>query len=145
MKIQRILCPIDFSDCSKKALEYAQLFAQGQNEEVILFHVVEPYVLPIEYGIAPVPYVELESKVKENAERELEAIAKEYFPKSKVQRRVVMGRASEVVLNEAREKKVDLIVMGTHGRTGLSHLFMGSTAERVVRLAPCAVLTVRGG
>lgn len=144
MKIQKILCPVDFSDYSKKVLEYAQLFAPGQGEEVILLHVVEPYVLPIEYGIAPVPYVELESKVKENAEKELNLFAKKYFPKSKVQNLVVMGRASEVILAEAKEKKLDLIVMGTHGRTGLSHLFMGSTAERVVRLAPCAVLTVRG-
>lgn len=143
MKIQTILCPVDFSDCSKDALPYAKSFAESQKAGIILLHVVEPYVLPIEYGLAPIPYVELEAEAKKNAIAQLEKIGKQFFSGMKVEYLVGAGRSSEVILETAKNRKADMIIVSTHGRTGFSHLFLGSTAEKVVRQATCPVLTVR--
>lgn len=144
MKMQKILCPVDFSDASKKALRWARSLAESQGSEIVLLHVIEPYVLPIEYGLAPMPHIELDEQAKKNALDGLQKLAASELPKIKVQTLVQFGRAADVVVTLAKEKAADLIVIATHGRTGVSRMFLGSTAERVVRLAPCPVLSVRG-
>lgn len=143
MKIQKILCPVDFSEASKKALEWARSLAEGQKAEILLLHVIEPYVLPIEYGLAPMPHVDLDDQAKKNASEELQKLAAKSLPQLKVQPLVQFGRAADVIVALAKDKAADLIVIATHGRTGVSRMFLGSTAERVVRIAPCPVLSVR--
>lgn len=143
MKIQKILCPVDFSDASKRALEWARALAEAQGAEILLLHVIEPYILPIEYGLAPMPHVELDDQAKKNALGELKTLSEKSLPKIKTQTLVHFGRAAESIVSLAKEKSCDLIVISTHGRTGVSRMFLGSTAERVVRLAPCPVLSVR--
>jgi len=145
MKIRKILFPTDFSDSSRKAAEYAAGLARAQGAEVVLLHVIEPYVLPIEYGLAPMPRVELDREAQENSRIELENWARKYFGKGRASAHVGMGRAAEWIVETARKHRCDLIVLGTHGRRGFSRLFLGSTAERVVRLSPCPVLTVPAG
>lgn len=143
MKVKKILCPVDFSDCSKQAFPYAKMLAESLGAEVMLLHVFEPYVLPLEYGLAPIPFFEIEAEAKRNSQTQLDQIAKEDFSGVKVTSLIGAGRSSDVILQTVKTHEADMIVLSTHGRTGLSHAFMGSTAEKVVRTANCPVLTVR--
>jgi universal stress protein A len=143
MKIQRILCPVDFSDRSRQAVEYARGFAETFQSEIHLLHVIEPIIYPIEYGVAPTPHLDLEETARTNAEVELKRLVENSTRGIATKIWVRIGRAAEAIVDVAKDAKVDLIVMATHGRTGVSHLFLGSTAERVVRLAPCPVLAAK--
>ena len=145
--ITRILVPVDFSAHSDRALHYAATLAGRVGASVQLLHVVED---PFKTGgaFAGEIYVPsfpamIETFINE-AGRRLESLKIAMFPRdSQVETKVVVGRAAHAIVDEAATG-IDLIVMGTHGRAGFSHLFLGSVAERVVRTAPCAVLTVRG-
>jgi nucleotide-binding universal stress UspA family protein len=143
MKMQRILCPVDFSERSRQAVEYARGFAETFKSEIHLLHVMEPIIYPIEYGVAPTPHLDLEETARANAEAELRKLAETAARGVKTQIWVRIGRAAEAIVDVAKDASVDLVVMATHGRTGVSHLFLGSTAERVVRLAPCPVLAAK--
>lgn len=145
MRLNRILCPIDFSEPSRAALEHAADLASIGGGEVVVFHVVEPVVYPVEYGMAPVPSIDLESTATSNARDRIDELSADVFAgRAKYQSRVVLGRADQAICDEAEDNQIDLIVLATHGLTGLKHLLLGSVAERVVRLAPCPVLTVKG-
>ncbi len=141
--MRKILCSADFSKASEAAFPYAKVLALNGGAEVYLLHVIEPYILPIEYGLAPMPYAEIEDEIKTNTTAQLEKIAKKYFRGVKTKTLIRWGLVSSTILDLTKREKIDLIVMGTHGRTGLSHVFLGSTAEKIVRLASCPVLTVR--
>jgi len=142
-KVQRILVPVDFSEPSKKSLEYAYYFAQRFDAKIDVLHVWKP----TEYtGDAMVtltrsePELTLSTFLRNHADQQLTAFLKD-MPHSN--RMLESGDAAQVIAKVAREGGYDLIVMGTHGRTGFSHMMMGSVAEKVVRLAPCPVLTYR--
>lgn len=135
LRLQRILLPVDFSECSRKALQYAVSFARQFHAEVVLLHVVE--VVPVEGHTVAV-------EIREEAARQLSEWRKEIVSRATVKAVVTEAHsAHEAIVEAARESNVDMIVLGTHGRTGLAHLVLGSTAERVVRHAPCPVLVVR--
>ncbi len=142
---KKILVPIDFSDAARAALEYAvALRATGGSIE--LFHVLErpsyfgPEILMVSGAEA---LASIEQFAAEQAEAELRLLVEQLGMRgvSNVHYRVTRGVPAERIVEEATE--FDLIVMGTTGRTGLAHLLAGSVAEKVVRLAPCPVLTVR--
>jgi universal stress protein A len=142
MEIRRILAPTDFSEPSKKAIAYAFELAQTSEAKLVLLHVVEP----VDYPMRSYPH--LVTTMMDYLERQAHLDLAQMLPeaqdvKVEVVRRVVRGIPYRTIVEVAEAEKVDLIVMATHGRTGLSHLVMGSVAERVVRTAPCPVLTIR--
>ena len=145
--ITRILVPVDFSPHSDHALQYAATLAGKVGAAVRLLHVVEDTLLTNAFtGEAYVALPqELLPAIVEQAGKRLVSLKDRVFPHgADVQTKVVLGRPSHSIVEQATDGAFDLIVMGTHGRSGFSHMFMGSVAERVVRTSPCAVLTVRG-
>jgi nucleotide-binding universal stress UspA family protein len=145
VQIRRILLPTDFSTAGAPATEYACSLAEKYGAELHLLHVI-PDALPIivpEYGSA-VWTEELIEQAEAAAQKSLEKLPPPgRGARFDVIRATRRGIAHAEITRYARENDVDLIVMGTHGRTGLMHVLLGSIAERTVRLAPCAVLTVR--
>jgi len=138
--LERILVPTDFSDCSERARSYACELAKRFGSELHLLHVVPPVSLPGYVG--PVPDELLHPE--EGARQELERWNDPAFEHAKrVVRSVTTGTPFVEIVRHARDQDVDLIVIGTHGRSGLTHMLLGSVTEKVVRKAPCPVLTVR--
>jgi nucleotide-binding universal stress UspA family protein len=139
--VTRMLVPVDFSDCSRDALEYGTLIAQRSNVSMKLLHVLEP----VSYG--------LDFTLPQMAQRESSKIAITKRLSDFVCALSSLGLASDFlisgglpadsILDAARAQSVDVIVMGTHGRRGLSHALFGSVAESVLRRSSCPVLTVR--
>jgi nucleotide-binding universal stress UspA family protein len=144
MDIRLILAPTDFSEFSKQAVESAYALAQTFGAKLLLLSVVELPSFPIE-GFAPSTRgAMLLDDLQRQASLDLAQVLPETpDPKVEVTRQVVVGAPYRKIVEVAEAEQVDLIVMATHGRTGLSHLMMGSVAERVVRTAPCPVLTIR--
>lgn len=143
--IQRMLVPTDFSAASDLALEYAVDMARRYGASMDLLHVLEE---PIHTTAYPDGYfVELPAlrqQMTEQAEGRLDQDAKKCAAANVDARtRVVVGRPATAITQEASDRGADLIVMGTHGRSGFAHFVLGSVAERVLRSAPCPVLTVR--
>ncbi len=130
LPIRTILHPTDFSECSGHAFQLACSLARDHGARVIVLHVI------------PVPLVQEKRLYREEVERELNRLV---APDSKVPvaHQLEEGDAITQILRVAQETSCDLIVIGTHGRTGLGRLVMGSVAEQVLRKASCPVLTVR--
>lgn len=140
LKLNSILVPIDFSKISQKALDYAVPLAKQFGAKITLLHAIEPPPYSIDRTYVPMGEGFPTGPMKE----ELDAFAKKMIEPELLKDVIVqVGTAFEVITNVARDFKADLIVITTHGRTGLKHVFMGSTAERVVRHAPCPVFVVR--
>lgn len=146
--LKKILCPVDFSGSSRKALDHALYLAKVADAQVDLIHVcnVPHYVRPdlmvwVESGGAR-PMSEI---AREQAQVEMSELVAHLDPESarRVSAQVYVGSPAASIIKFAEDHLVDLIVMGTHGRTGLEHLMLGSVAEKVVRRAPCPVLVVR--
>jgi nucleotide-binding universal stress UspA family protein len=141
--LRRILVPLDFSEPSQQALRYAHVFAEQFGASLTLVHVIEPMVYPAELGYVPIVPDDLEEKRMEELKGRLKAIAQDLGTTSKVETSLRVGRSWREICDAAKADNTDLIILSTHGYTGLKHALLGSTAERVVRHAPCPVLTVR--
>jgi nucleotide-binding universal stress UspA family protein len=137
-RIRKILFPTDLSPASNAVLRHATALARGNDASLLILHVEEP---PLAYGGGEVFYSAGEINT-DALQAMLDKVAPQ-DPAVKVERRLVIGDPASEIPRVAKEENVDLIVMGTHGRTGLLRLLMGSVAELVVRRAHCAVLTVR--
>jgi len=143
-KINKILVPIDFSDYSKSALRYSIEFSKCFGAELVLVYVVEPQVYPADFTMGQVAVPPIEADMTKIAQNELEQLAKtEIGDDVKSQTVIRTGSPFIEINNAASELDVDLIIIATHGHTGVEHLLFGSTAEKVVRKAPCPVLTLR--
>ena len=144
MEIHRILAPTDFSDLSMQGLKSALELAQSFGAKLVLIHVVEPPPYPVE-GLIPSPLgATLLDDLERQASQELARMLVDTQGSAvDVERRVVVGIPYRKIVEVAEEEKADLLVVTTHGRTGLVHLVMGSVAEKIVRTAPCPVLTIR--
>lgn len=144
LQIKRILVPLDFSIHALKALRYATAFARQFQAALIFLHVTEPVVYPADFGYAPLPMNELEEHFQRDARERLEALAAEQvaagLPTETIMR---IGKPYQEIAAAAQELQADLIVITTHGYAGLTHVVLGSTAERVVRHALCPVFVVR--
>lgn len=142
--LKQILVPIDFSDCSLRALELALTIALPFGAKLILLHVVEPAVYQQGYtGITP-PLEETHQNLLQTGRERLALLGrKRVGHRLRAEPLVRIGRAHSEIADTAKALSVDLIVIGTHGYTGLKHVLLGSTTERVVHQAPCPVLTVR--
>jgi nucleotide-binding universal stress UspA family protein len=144
LNLRRILVPLDFSDCSLHALDYALALAELFAAKLILLHVVEPAVYAENYLFAAPAMNETDQKLVEGGrERLAELSRKRIDHRADAETLVRMGHAHSEIPDTAKAVGADMIVLGTHGYTGLKHVLLGSTAERVVRHAPCPVLTVR--
>lgn len=145
IRIDLVLCPVDFSRNSEHALRYALAFASSYDAELLLLHVVEipVHAFPGVPGIPEVP-PHVTVNIEERAAAELAALEERIRAEhANTRSELVTGTPFLEIITVAREANVDLIVMGTHGRSGLAHMLIGSVAEKVVRKAPCPVLTVK--
>jgi nucleotide-binding universal stress UspA family protein len=144
-RITRILVPTDFSATADAALEYAFVLAERFGASIQLLHVLDdPFVtdgMAVEAYISEAPA--LRTALLREAQDRLRhrATPRETVPA--IDTEVLFGHGARTIAEYAAERNVDLIVMGTHGRTGFAHLLLGSVAEQLVRTAPCPVLTVR--
>lgn len=144
IKLRKVLVPTDFSDSARHALTYGTSFAREYEAELTLLHVVENLTVGYASDLFPVPMQEVFQEISGYAKTELAklgALARER--KVSVVEQVVQGKPSAEIIRYARETEVDMIVLGTHGKGMLDQALFGSTTERVVRRAPCPVLTVR--
>jgi universal stress protein A len=143
VKIRSILVPIDFSAPSEKALLYAVAVARQFGAKITVLHVVEPLAAP-DFANA-FPIVMENDDLMAECKRRLEQIVERMEIEPVLVERTLVrhGRAFNEIADAARTLKADLVIISTHGYTGLKHVLLGSTAERVVRYAPCPVLVVR--
>ena len=144
--IERILIPVDFSRCSDRAVTYAVRLAARLDASIELMHVVEDPILSGAWSpdIQVPSVLEMLETLSREAEVKLAAMQTATRAQGITTSSVVRpGRPSQAIVEHAEAGRFDLIVMGTHGRTGLSHALLGSVAERVLRHAPCAVLTLK--
>ncbi len=143
-EIKKILVPIDFSDYSKNALKYAVNIVKTFKAEMFLIYVVEPVIYPPDFSMGQIAIPSVNTEWDERAKDELKKLADTEIPKEiKVQTIIKTGKPFIEIIDTAAEKDIDLIVIATHGHSGVEHILFGSTAEKVVRKAPCPVLTLR--
>ena len=143
--IEKILVPIDFSEHSKAALAYAREIAALVDSRLLLIHAIEEPVYPYFYtpagGFSATHQIdELRQKSDEALEK---VMAEAGGPEVETERHVVLGRPATEITRFAEEQGIDMIVIATHGLTGLERFLVGSTAEQIVRLAPCPVFSVK--
>jgi nucleotide-binding universal stress UspA family protein len=142
--IKKLLVPIDFSDYSKNALRYATQFAKQFNAKMYLIYVVEPIIYPADFSMGQVAIPSMDVDLHNRAEEELKNLASNFIDSSlEVVTMIKTGKPFVEINETAKEVDADIIIMATHGHTGMEHLLFGSTAEKVVRKAPCPVLTLR--
>ncbi len=159
--IENILVPVDFSPYSTEALLYAATLADHLASTVVVLHVIAKEIeeqtvhqragrgVPLlgvtseTLGVSPEMHEAVVVDLRERAQTALQHFLPSELSGRSVELRVEIGHPFEQILEVAKGERVDMIVMGTHGRTGLAHIVLGSVAERVVRMAPCPVLTVK--
>jgi len=142
MKVKNILVPVDYSESGDAAMAYAVSLAREYDAEMHLVHVYEPSYTNIDAGFAGIPVsVDLPPVDLEEEEAKLQLVTP--AEDVKFRRKVIVGSPSDDLVIYAKENEIDLVVMGTHGRTGMTRLLMGSVAEGVVRRSPCPVLTIK--
>ena len=145
IEIRTILVPIDFSDSARNIVEWASHLANGSETKLVLFHA---YHLPVEFQQLEGAYLppDFWANVKSESQASLARHETELRERGHSVESVVReGYAATAIVDEATEIDADLIVIGTHGLSGLKHMLLGSVAERVVQKAPCPVLTVKAG
>ena len=145
IKIDKILFPTDFSDHSNHAFTYALSFAKEYRAKLVLLHVVEDVQYLANAYMFDVPMMPSYSDMEESRSKELDEFIEREVADSgvNVEKSIRHGRPFVEIIQAAREEEADLIVIATHGRGGLEHVLFGSTAEKVVRKAPCPVLSIR--
>jgi len=146
LQLQKILLPTDFSGCANYALPYAAAIARATGATIVCLHVIEPIVPAVGYsGLAePMPIADISEQLEDSAERELPQLAEcDELDGLEVEEVIVHGDPAAEIVRVASEREVDLIVVSSHGRTGLGRIIFGSTAEAVVRHAICPVLVVK--
>ena len=143
INLKRILVPTDFPESARHALLYGTSFAREYEGELLLLHVVENLTVGYASDLFPVPMAEVFDEISGYAKAELAKLGAEVREKGvRVREMVVQGKPSAEIVRVAREETADMIVLGTHGKGMLDKALFGSTAERVIRRAPCPVLTV---
>ena len=146
MKTRRILHPSDFSSAARAAFARAVAMAKAERAELLLVHVMTPVIPLMGDGyISPKIYDDMERSMRAHSQKQMDKlVAKAKTAGARARGLLLEGTAADRIVRAARSYRADVIVIGTHGRTGLARVFLGSVAARVVGTAPCPVLTVRG-
>jgi universal stress protein A len=140
---KKIVCPVDFSEFTDEIIEYAVSIAKEYDAELHLLHVIPNlnYFTPYESFLTPENLVAMERNIEKEIEKDFQKIIKKIpIPVTKVIR---TGVTFVEIVDYIKTEKIDLVVMGTHGRSGFEHILLGSVAEKIIRRSPCPVLTVR--
>lgn len=143
LKIQKVLVPTDFSPVSAHVIQYAGELAHKFGASLLVVHVVPPSAYPMINVAGMGHFPNLREEIRKRCEHEMAELLAKTPPEAQTTSRIVEGVPFTEILRCAHDEQVDMIVMATHGHTGLKHMVLGSTAERVVRMATCPVLTVR--
>jgi len=144
--LKKILVPIDFSGHSKNALLYAVPFAERFHTSLDLLYVVEPAIYPADFSFGQIGFPNIEEELKKRGEIELKRLMENVVHKNITGRYALRtGKPFYEIIQYAEEEQIDLIIIATHGHSGMEQVLFGSTAEKVVRKAPCPVLVVREG
>lgn len=142
--IDTILFATDFSEASEEAFANAQKLSQCLNARIVVLHVVTQPVDLRNFYVPDVSFDEIDREIEAAANRKMSEFYQQWHEQlNGLETAVVTGMPHEEILKKAAEIKATMIVMGTHGRKGFDHFIFGSTAEKVVKTAPCPVLTVR--
>lgn len=141
--IKNILVPIDFSDNAEHVMEYALSVAHHFKARIILCFVAQLYTDYSDFFIPQMPVVAIEEEIDKAAKERMHLFVEKYRSEIKLEECVLIGNVSHEIINLAKKREVDLIIMGTHGYQGLEKILFGSVAEKVVKTAPCPVLTVK--
>jgi nucleotide-binding universal stress UspA family protein len=145
---RRVLHPTDFSKASGAAFTRALTEARQNRSELLLVHVLAPVMLAAGAGeayVSPSVYEQLDKSARAWAQKQMDRlVAKAKAARVRARSMILEGIAHEQIVRTAKRQGADVIVMGTHGRTGVARFFLGSVAARVAATAPCPVLTVRG-
>ena len=140
---KKILCPVDFSEFTDEILSYAEIIAKRFDSELHLIHVIPnlSYFTPYESFLTPENLVAIERNIEGEVGKDFDKITKKLeFPFKRI---IKSGVTSVEIIDYIKHQGIELVVMGTHGRSGIEHILIGSVAEKVVRKSPCPVLTVR--
>lgn len=143
-QMKNILVPVDFSDYSKNALRYAVNLADAFKAKLFLIYVIEPVIYPADFSMGQMTMPNMDVELNSRAASELENLVKnELGCDIECETIVKTGKPFVEIIETASEIDADLIIIASHGHTGVEHILFGSTAEKVVRKAPCPVLTLR--
>lgn len=141
---KKILYPTDFSDVSKKALGYIKQLKKGEAKEVLILHVIDDRALQAIETSVPAHSKEFESALMEDADRELKSVEAELIKSGlKVTTRMIIGNPLLEILRSEKEEDISVIVIGSHGKSNLEEMFMGSVSEKVARKCEKPVLVVK--
>ena len=143
IKLKKILCPIDFSACSTYALTYAIDLSLKDHASLYLIHVMETYMGDIGDILKQIDLLLDDKQTDSLKMRLINLIPDEIQTNISIDTLVVKGVPFVEIIKAAKGNQADLIVMGTHGKTGLEHILIGSVAERVIQRSPCPVLSIR--
>ncbi|MBM4054612.1 MAG: universal stress protein [Planctomycetes bacterium] len=144
INVKKILLPTDFSPCAKHALQYALSLATLFKAKLYILYVVPKMNISISAGGIMYPAFKIYEDLEEKAKVKMRhLIPKRFFEQIEVKNIIVRGTPYVEIVKIAKKHDIDLITIATHGRTGIAHTLIGSTAERVVRKAPCPVLTIK--
>ena len=143
-EIKKVLVPIDFSDYSKNSLKFAVNFIKYFHAELFLIYVIEPVIYPPDFSMGQIAIPAIDGEIDKRAFEELQNLAKNEIPPDvKCKSIIKTGKPYLEIIETAKEEDIDLIIIASHGHTGVEHILFGSTAEKVVRKAPCPVLSFR--
>jgi len=141
--IKKIVCAVDFSEASGLVAEYAKTMAKCLGGEIICLYVAPSLVQYTNFDVASASIDKVVCEIAAGAQRTMDEFIAKHFAGTIATGRVITGYAAEEILAESERAGAGLIVMGTHGRTGIKRILFGSVAEKVVKAAECPVLTIR--
>ncbi len=142
-EVKRILFPVDFTQNSSKILPYVLSVSEKYEAMIFLLHVIEHFSEWGGFYIPHIPFERYREDALKGAEKTLDRVCKEQLQSCpNFQKRIIFGDPVQEILNTIESEEIDLVVMGTHGRKGLEHVFFGSVAENVVKKSPVPVLTI---
>lgn len=143
MKLAKILCAVDLSDHSKQVAQYAAMLAKATDAHLFVMYTAPSLTQYVGFHVPPNTIDNFVGEIVSGAEKAMESFVAEHFAGLSVTSKVFVGYAAEEIIHRADEEKVDMIIMGTHGRRGIDRILFGSVAEKVVKNAQQPVLTVR--
>lgn len=141
--IKTIMCAVDFSEMSSTVASYAQHLGKSLNSSVKVVYVAPSLSQYVGFHVPPTSIESFVGEIVSGAEKTMDTFLQENFRDIDVTGKVLSGYAAEEILNYAREEKIDLIIMGTHGRKGIDRVLFGSVAEKIVKSASIPVMTIR--